>query len=122
MLSKNTQTSQCSVCQQLFSCGFDDAKKGCWCNRLPLVMAVDGLTGCLCSDCLITAVSKRIKKLLATKSHPELLEIAKDYATDTWVEKIDYTIEDGKYVMSAWHHLKRGGCCNNHCRHCPFTA
>jgi len=67
-------------------------------------------------------VSKRINKLLATKSHPELLEIAKDYATDTWLEKIDYTIENGKYVMSAWHHLKRGGCCNNDCRHCPFTA
>jgi hypothetical protein len=84
-------------------------------------MAVDGLTGCLCSDCLITVVSARIKKLLVTKSHPELLVIAKQYSTDTWVEKIDYTIEDGNYVFSAWHHLKRGACCNNDCRHCPFS-
>lgn len=36
------------------------------------------------------------------------------------VEGIDYYIEDGLYVFTAEHHLKRGYCCNSGCRHCPF--
>jgi hypothetical protein len=32
----------------------------------------------------------------------------------------DFYIEDGKYVFTKEFHLKRGFCCGNQCRHCPF--
>lgn len=32
----------------------------------------------------------------------------------------DYYIEDGRYVFTAHFHLKRGSCCGNKCRHCPY--
>jgi len=33
---------------------------------------------------------------------------------------LDFYIEDGKRVFTAKYHLKRGYCCNNKCRHCPY--
>jgi hypothetical protein len=37
------------------------------------------------------------------------------------IEGIDYTIEGGvALVFTAWYHLKRGECCGNGCRHCPY--
>jgi hypothetical protein len=32
----------------------------------------------------------------------------------------DFYIEDGKYVFTKEFHLKRGHCCANNCRHCPY--
>ena len=37
------------------------------------------------------------------------------------VENIDYyKNSDGKYVFLEAYLLKRGRCCNNSCRHCPY--
>jgi hypothetical protein len=37
------------------------------------------------------------------------------------VEDIDYYINDkGNFVFTAWHHLRRGCCCENGCKHCPY--
>jgi hypothetical protein len=36
------------------------------------------------------------------------------------VENEDYYIENGFYVFTAAYHLKRGYCCQNGCRHCPY--
>lgn len=32
----------------------------------------------------------------------------------------DYYFENGLMVMTEAYHLKRGYCCGNKCRHCPF--
>ena len=32
----------------------------------------------------------------------------------------DYYYENGYMVMTEKHHLKRGYCCKNKCRHCPY--
>ena len=32
----------------------------------------------------------------------------------------DYYVEGGFLVFTAQHHLKRGYCCGNGCRHCPY--
>jgi hypothetical protein len=32
----------------------------------------------------------------------------------------DYYFEDGLFVMTAAYHKKRGTCCGNRCRWCPF--
>lgn len=36
------------------------------------------------------------------------------------VEGVDYYIEHGQRVFTAYFHLKRGFCCGNKCRHCPY--
>ena len=38
----------------------------------------------------------------------------------TLVEGHDYYIEAGRWVFTAAYHQKRGHCCKNVCRHCPF--
>lgn len=32
----------------------------------------------------------------------------------------DYYIENGLYVFTKEYHLKRGYCCKNQCRNCPW--
>ena len=32
----------------------------------------------------------------------------------------DYYYENGFKVMTEKYHLKRGYCCKNNCRHCPY--
>lgn len=34
----------------------------------------------------------------------------------------DYYIENGYYVFTEKYHLKRGYCCKNDCRHCPWNS
>lgn len=36
-------------------------------------------------------------------------------------ENIDYYLnEDGNFVFTETYHLKRGYCCKNGCKHCPW--
>jgi len=38
------------------------------------------------------------------------------------IKGTDYYInEDGLYVFTAQYLLKRGYCCGNGCKHCPYT-
>jgi hypothetical protein len=34
----------------------------------------------------------------------------------------DFYVENGFYVFTAKYLLKRGYCCNNGCRHCPYRG
>jgi hypothetical protein len=33
---------------------------------------------------------------------------------------VDYYIENGRWVFTETYHRKRGYCCGNACRHCPY--
>ncbi len=33
----------------------------------------------------------------------------------------DYYFENGLMVMTAYYLLRRGYCCGNRCRHCPYN-
>jgi hypothetical protein len=33
---------------------------------------------------------------------------------------IDYYIEGERVIITALAHIKRGSCCGNGCRHCPY--
>jgi len=68
------------------------------------------------------SVADAIDKLMIEKSLQEMLVMARSYySKGQLTENIDYYIEAGRYVFSAWYHLKRGSCCGNGCRHCPFV-
>jgi hypothetical protein len=35
-------------------------------------------------------------------------------------EPTDFYFDDGKLVMTESYHIKRGSCCGNGCKHCPY--
>ena len=37
------------------------------------------------------------------------------------VENEDYYLDNGLMVLTARFHLRRGYCCEQGCRHCPYT-
>jgi len=44
-------------------------------------------------------------------------------ADNPLIENVDYYIdENGLLVFTAAYHLKRGYCCKNGCRHCPYES
>jgi Family of unknown function (DUF5522)/Cysteine-rich CWC len=117
---------RCPVCGNPNHCriaaGY--AYKGdCWCNesRVPThilhFVAEKFETACLCERCLeglayYGKLSQDPREIL------DLLhrEIRKDPAS------LDFYIDDqGNTVFTAAYHLKRGHCCENDCRHCPYS-
>lgn len=42
-------------------------------------------------------------------------------ANSKFTEGVDYYFENGLMVLTAHFLLKRGYCCGNGCRHCPYT-
>lgn len=113
----------CSICGNSFACGFDDREKACWCTDLPPIMPMDPTVDCRCPTCLRAIVKEKIGEYVATinpKSAPG--NLAKDLPkSEKLVEGIDYYInEAGNYVFTAWYHLRRGYCCQNGCKHCPY--
>lgn len=112
---------QCGQCNRQFECGRQDAGSGCWCRSYPCILPFENTMQCLCPQCLSTRIAKVIESRLASGGLDELLQLAGPYQSEgRLIENIDYTIESGQYVFSSWYHLKRGHCCANGCRHCPF--
>ncbi|MCD9188664.1 MAG: DUF5522 domain-containing protein [Pyrinomonadaceae bacterium] len=44
----------------------------------------------------------------------------KENAQNNFIEGIDYYFENGLMVLTAHYLLKRGYCCGNGCRNCPY--
>jgi hypothetical protein len=118
-------------------CDVDNAKEPCWCMQLPKATAdiqailtqlgsnakPEGfqLASCLCQTCLAKRYSANIQTILNHCNISQLIELAKPYRQEpTLIEHIDYEIEGGYHVFSAWYHLKRGACCGNGCKNCPY--
>lgn len=48
-------------------------------------------------------------------------EIEKKQNPDKFTEGVDYYFEKGLMVLTAHFLEKRGYCCKNNCRHCPYS-
>ena len=115
-------SQRCSNCNSVLHCGAERKGDSCWCFAFPPVLVADSNKRCLCPSCLGQAVVDRIDELIASQGVNHLVELASQYrVNDQFIEHIDYTVEKGKYVFSKWYHLKRGSCCGNRCRNCPYT-
>ena len=44
----------------------------------------------------------------------------KDFNTEKRQINSDYYVENGLFIFTENYHLKRGYCCENGCRHCPY--
>ena len=49
------------------------------------------------------------------------IETRKEQNTDKFTEDVDYYFENGLMVLTAHFLKKRGYCCKNDCRHCPYS-
>lgn len=36
-------------------------------------------------------------------------------------EGVDFYVENGRWVFTTSYHIRRGYCCGNGCRHCPYS-
>lgn len=91
----------CERCGQSFGCEANNTDKNCWCRDLPVVTVIPAqYKDCVCPNCLNEIATK--------KSENDL------------VEGQDYYLERGLFVFTEKYHLKKGECCGNGCRHCPY--
>ena len=114
----------CPKCQLIFSCRSSEDNQ-CWCadaTKYPPTFEPDPTLDCLCPSCLNLAIKARIEKYVnqMTPEKALLQNVAKDLPKSPTKEGIDYYFEDEFMVFTAWFHLKRGHCCKNKCRHCPY--
>lgn len=113
----------CNQCGATFSCGSDTTSGNCWCDRLPPIVSLEETSGCYCPSCLKALIVQKID--LFTKAYKEgkteNLATGLKYKSDSLAENIDFYIEKGCYVFTEWYHLRRGYCCGNGCRHCPYN-
>jgi hypothetical protein len=89
----------CERCKTEFSCESNNPNETCWCFSLPPIkLPKDQYSDCLCKN--------------------ELPENKKQ--ADELVEKEDFYFENGLMVLTEAYLKKRGFCCKNGCRHCPY--
>ena len=101
-------------------------KGPCWCEQIVVpghilnrLAAQSVEPGCLCRLCLET-----VARVSASLNDPdtvltELFRLTRPSGSILLPEDY-YMDENGKMVFTAAYHLKRGNCCGNGCRHCPY--
>ena len=112
----------CPRCKSSFGCG-TGSQKGCWCDELPAMMPLEEGKGCSCPTCLKAAMLEKVEARLQEKGGlaDVLQKLRALKHSDNLIEGLDYYYnEAGNWVFTAWYHLKRGACCKNGCRHCPY--
>lgn len=110
----------CSNCNKPFNCEIEKGR-ACWCSAFPPILQINPTKGCLCKDCLSIAIQNATKQYVAeVQAGQRENEAYKYHNPREIVENVDYYMENGLFVMSGWFHLKRGYCCGNACRHCPY--
>jgi len=116
------KVKQCSNCRISFDCGDSAPDKKCWCNDFPPIFTISENGDCLCPNCFKDCCSIKIEEYVYTITpQTALTNKAKELPKiQKIIEGIDYYLENGNYVFKAWFHLKRGSCCGNGCRHCPY--
>lgn len=109
----------CSNCRKVFTCGLNNAST-CWCGDFPPILQVSEGANCLCPACLIEKFQLQVKDYVLALQAGEITNEAPQYQSPQLKEGIDFYMENGLMVLTSWFHLKRGDCCGNACRHCPY--
>lgn len=77
----------------------------------------------MCETCLHKAVKQKIDAYVAEITPAKAITDNKAAALPKaahLLNEIDFYNENSLTVFTAWHHLKKGYCCKNGCRHCPY--
>jgi hypothetical protein len=93
----------CKRCGEAFGCGAGDTSKKCWCEAAPPLRPIPTqYENCLCPKCL--------HSFAKTNSNE----------SGDLIEGEDFYYEKNLMVFTEKYHLKKGHCCKNNCRHCPY--
>jgi hypothetical protein len=108
-----SSAEQCPVCGGVNQCRLAKGhlyKGPCWCEEITVASRVLG-----------SFVSDSLQPVGLCRSCLErLAQISRESGDPGTVEQGFYLDEDGNVVFTAAYHLKRGTCCGNGCRLCPF--
>ena len=116
------QQKLCSSCRDTFTCGAATATEDCWCAELPRFSFVANEDqDCLCPKCLRQAIEEMTSSGAAAAGRVPAPEQTRVNPTPL-VEGEDYYLEGELFIFTERYHLRRGYCCENGCRHCPYTA
>lgn len=114
-------STTCPRCQSNFSCEVENSHE-CWCTGFPNILEAEATVCCLCPACLKkelkVTIDAYVKEVKEGKRKNEAFRFVKH--SKSLVEELDYYMENGLFVLTEWFHLKRGYCCGNGCRHCPY--
>ncbi len=114
-------STTCSLCHKKFLCGAASAEGACWCAKYPPIIGPHENKDCLCETCLKKEIDSRINVFIEQLNSVGIAGFDfSRYRTNDDIEGIDYYLENGNLVFTKWYHLKRGYCCENGCRHCPY--
>ena len=58
--------------------------------------------------------------MTSTEAEPLEVPEAPEPSEPLTVQPGDFYLERGLMVFTAAYHLRRGYCCGNRCRHCPY--
>ena len=111
-------TVNCSSCGNAFGCSIS---QDCWCFKYPRIEQTLEAKTCLCPDCLLQITARQINEGNIEIPSEQLSAIADLGISKKPLKNIDYYInEDSNFVFTKWYHLRRGYCCENLCKHCPY--
>jgi hypothetical protein len=106
--------TRCPLCGEPNDCQLctTDAYKGpCWCTKVKIpeellarVPAELRNRACICRKCVTQFHREQASHQPAARVLPR-----------------DFYFENGLIVFTSEYHLRRGYCCGNGCRHCPYT-
>ncbi|MBB1372503.1 DUF5522 domain-containing protein [Pseudoalteromonas sp. SR45-4] len=110
----------CTQCNTALTCNVTDIS-ACWCNKLPAILPLDlNATSCLCRNCTLTKINTYLQSLYSQPIKIQLA-FAKQFKNNgELIEGLDYTMQNSYMVFSKWFFLKRGTCCKNGCKNCPY--
>jgi len=104
---------RCPLCGRPNNCqlaGSDERKGPCWCSSVEIpesliarIPVEQRLRACICQACLEAFCREQ----------------ASGYKIDSGDFYFD---ESGLMVFTTAYHLRRGYCCGNDCRHCPYKG
>ena len=114
--------TRCPQCGATFSCGAEQSS--CWCGDVPRLLPADSAAPCVCRGCMLRDLRQEIAEFMESVTPANAIaaaERAQRCATPgDLIEGLDYEMEGESFVLSAWFLLKRGECCENRCRNCPY--
>jgi hypothetical protein len=110
----------CAQCNTTLTCNINDIA-ACWCNTLPAILPLDTkATRCLCQHCTLEKINTYLHHVY-TQPIKAQVAFAKQFKShNNVIEGLDYTLQNGYMVFSQWFFLKRGTCCKNGCKNCPY--
>jgi hypothetical protein len=118
---------RCPVCGGANECRIANGclyKSPCWCETASIPPTVQryfadlGLEPtCLCKTCL----ERLAQCVTESDSADAILARVRTETARAGFSADSYLDESGRTVFTAAYHLKRGYCCGNRCRHCPYN-